>query len=415
MKKSSIYIQGTIATVSLVISIESKAEMFSDTQTTITLRNFYMLRDYNQDNANQSQAGSWSQAVIARLNSGYTEGTIGFGIDVTGFSALKLDGGSGTSNDGSLPYSADTGSPASEFGRGGATAKLRFSKNTLKIGLLEPRLPVIFQDDVRIIPQTFEGVLFESTEFARLKLTAGQLWNTSTRASSNKESFYLAGHSASEDSNKLNFAGGDVRWTANLAGSYYFANLEDIYDQHYLGGTLNFPIVEKVEMFGTLSYFHNEESGKALSGTIDNSAYGIRLGVRRNGQSLSVSYQRMLGNDMFPMLMGSTPQPFLVNWVTNGGFFWAEERSYQVRYDYDFADAGLPGLTFMSRYTKGTDINYGGTKAGHEFERNTDIGYTFQEGGLKNLSLLLRTSTVRSSYSNDYNEIRFITTMPLAF
>lgn len=415
MKKRSPYIQRAIAAAVLVSSFESRADMLGDTHLTINLRNFYMLRDYEQDNAKQSQSGSWSQAVFARVDSGYTQGTIGFGLDVTGFSALKLDGGSGTSNDGSLPFSADTGSPANEFSRGGATAKLRFSKSTLKIGLLEPRLPVIFQDDVRVIPQTFEGVLFESAELARFKFTAGQLWNTSTRTSSNKESFYLAGHGASEDSNKMNFAGGEARWTDNLTGSYYFANLEDIYDQHYLGGTLNLPLTEQTRMFGTLSYFHNEESGKARSGTIDNSAYGLRLRLRRNAQSLSVSYQRMLGSDMFPMLLGSTPQPFLVNWVTNGGFFWAQERSYQVRYDYDFSGAGIPGLTFMSRYTKGTDISYGGTKAGHEFERDTDIGYTIQEGPLKNLSLLLRTSTVRSSYSNDYNEARFITTMPLAF
>lgn len=168
-------------------------------------------------------------------------------------------------------------------------------------------------------------------------------------------------------------------------------------------------------LLGTLSYFHNEESGQALSGRIDNRAYGARLGVKHGGHTLSATYQRMLGEDMFPMLLGNTPQPYLVNWVTNGGLFWAQERSYQLRYDYDFASLGMPGLTLMTRYTKGTDISRPGKSDGHEYERDTDVGYTIQSGPLKTLSVLLRTSTVRSSYSSDYDEVRFITSYPLAF
>ncbi len=405
----------TLCAASVLAPLCARAELLADGNLETTLRNFYMLRDYRQDDAPQSQAGSWSQAVLARLRSGYTEGTVGIGLDLTGLYALKLDGGSGTSNDGSLPYDPRTGEPADDFGRAGATLKLRYSQSILKVGLLEPRLPVIFQDDVRVLPQTFQGVLLESQELQGFKFTAGQLWNTSSRASSNRESFYLAGHPASEDSNKLNFAGVDAKWGPRLAASYYFANLEDIYDQHYLGGTLNQPLGQDTSLIGTLSYFHNGESGRALSGRIDNSAYGLRLGIRHAGHTLSASYQRMLGEDMFPMLLGSTPQPYLVNWVTNGGFFWAGERSWQVRYDYDFASLGLPGLTLMTRYTRGSDIQRVAAADGHEYERDSDIGYSIQNGPLKNLSFLLRTSTVRSSYASDYDEVRFITSYPLSF
>ncbi|MCY1291587.1 Porin-like protein NicP [compost metagenome] len=395
--------------------LATHAGLIDDASLDGSLRNFYMLRDYRQDNAPQSRAGSWSQAVIARLRSGYSEGTIGVGVDLTGMYALKLDGGAGTSNDGSLPFDARTGNPADDYGRSGATLKLRHSKSTLKVGLLEPRLPVIFQDDVRVLPQTFEGVLLESQELARFKLTAGQLWNTSTRASSNRESFYLAGHPASQDSDELNFAGIDAQWRPGLSTSYWFANLRDIYDQHYLGGNFSQPLGAGTTLLGTLSYFHNEESGQAVSGRIDNSAYGARLGIRHAGHTLSASYQRMLGEDMFPMLLGSTPQPYLVNWVTNGGFFFAGERSWQLRYDYDFSALGIPGLSLMTRYTKGTDIRRANSGDGHEYERDTDIGYTIQSGPLKSLAFLLRTSTVRSSHAGDFDEVRFIASYPLKF
>ncbi|HSC83280.1 MAG TPA: OprD family porin [Pseudomonas sp.] len=399
----------------ILLPLTAQAGLVDDSHLDATLRNFYMLRDYRQDNAPQSQAGSWSQALLTRFSSGYSEGTIGVGVDVTGFYALKLDGGAGTSNDGNLPYDRSTGEPVDGYSRGGATLKLRYSKTTLKAGLLEPRLPVIFQDDVRVLPQTFEGVLLEAKELDRFKLTAGQLWNTSTRASSDRESFYLATRPSEEDSNKMNLGGIDAQWTPGFSTSYFAANLEDIYEQHYVGSNLKLPLDENTVLLGTLSYFHNNESGQALSGRIDNQAYGLRVGVKHGGHTLSTSYQRMLGDDMFPMLLGSTPQPYLVNWVTNGGFFWAQERSYQARYDYDFASLGVPGLTLMTRYTKGTDIARMGKADGHEYERDTDVGYAIQDGPLKALSFLLRTSTVRSSYASDYNEVRFITSYPLAF
>lgn len=347
--------------------------------------------------------------------SGYTEGAVGLGLDLTGLYAIKLDGGAGTSNDGNLPFSAHTGQPVNNYGRGGLTAKLRYSNSTLKAGLLEPRLPVIFQDDVRVLPQTFQGVMLEAREWDMFSITAGQLWNTSTRAVSGRRSFYLAGHDPSEDSNKFLFGGVDTQWLPDISVSYWFGRLENIYKQHYLGGNFRYPLGENTALLGTLSYFHSSQSGRALSGDIDNQAYGVKLGVRHNGHTLSTHYQRMQGKDPFPLLMGYTPQPYLVNWTTNNGFTGAEERSWQVRYDYDFTGLGILGLTLMFRYTRGDHINRSGLPRGHEFERDTDIGYTVQSGLLKDLSLQLRTATVRSSHANKFDEVRFITSYPLKF
>lgn len=69
----------------------------------------------------------------------------------------------------------------------------------------------------------------------------------------------------------------------------------------------------------------------------------------------------------------------------------------------------------MSRYTKGVDIDYGSTTRGHKFERGTDLGYTVQSGAAKDLNIMLRTSSVRSSYSSDYDEVRVIVSLPIHF
>ncbi|MBN0196857.1 OprD family outer membrane porin, partial [Pseudomonas aeruginosa] len=93
------------------------------------------------EGASQSKAEEWAQGFLLRYESGYTEGTIGFGVDAIGL--LKRD--------------RETGRAQDDYGEAWITAKLRASKSTLKIGTLTPKLPVIMPNDSRLLPQTFQG------------------------------------------------------------------------------------------------------------------------------------------------------------------------------------------------------------------------------------------------------------------
>ncbi len=108
---------------------------------------------------------------------------------------------------------------------------------------------------------------------------------------------------------------------------------------------------------------------------------------------------------------------YLINFVTINDFAYAHEQSWQYRFDFDFSKLGAPGLTFMTRYTHGTDItgpaNAGGTATtdGREWERNTDITYAFQKDtALKGFSIKVRNSTLRSNWeaNSRINENRLI-------
>ena len=70
----------------------------------------------------------------------------------------------------------------------------------------------------------------------------------------------------------------------------------------------------------------------------------------------------------------------------------------------------MPGLTFMTRYLSGDNIELGaGKPEGKEWERDTDIGYVVQNGPLKNFGVKWRNATVRSShFGNDLDENRLI-------
>lgn len=98
-----------------------------------------------------------------------------------------------------------------------------------------------------------------------------------------------------------------------------------------------------------------------------------------------------------------------MNYVQIGDFASKDEFSWQARYDFDFASVGVPGLTFMTRYIRGTNIDQGtGLAEGKEWERNMDIVYVVQQGPLKNLMLKWRNATVRNNFANDFDENRLI-------
>lgn len=56
----------------------------------------------------------------------------------------------------------------------------------------------------------------------------------------------------------------------------------------------------------------------------------------------------MSGATAFPYIDGIAP--YLVNFFQINDFAGAKEKSWQLRYDFNFDDIGLAGLTFMTRH-----------------------------------------------------------------
>jgi hypothetical protein len=73
------------------------------------------------------------------------------------------------------------------------------------------------------------------------------------------------------------------------------------------------------------------------------------------GHAFGLGYQGMSGDTGFAYINGA--DAFLVNFVQIGDFASKDEQSWQARYDYNFAAVGVPGLTFMTRYINGSNID----------------------------------------------------------
>jgi len=393
-------------TVALMLAAPAAhADFLGDAEGTLNLRNFYFNRD--NEGVPNGTSESWSQAVHLYLRSGYTEGLVGFGLDVTGFGAARLDGK--YDNTANLPSDNGNIKDLDGYGRGGATLKIRLANSKLKVGLLEPTNPVISRDFSRVLPQTFEGAQFTNTDVQDVKFTAGYLWRTSARNSSNHEK--IAFNDGTESDN-LSYFGAEVKWDENWSSSYWVSRLENIYDQNYISSDFKQSLGE-IQLFSSAFIYDTHHSGTKQGKEIDNQTYGLKVGAGLSGHKVQALYQKVDGSTGFPTLGNVTPHPYTFHWVTNLGFVEKGEEAIQLRYDYNFSALGIPGLTLMARYTRGSGIE--GKAYTTEWERDTDVGYTFLRGPLKDLSFLLRTASVRNPGGLSRQEYRFITSYPFNF
>ena len=96
----------------------------------------------------------------------------------------------------------------------------------------------------------------------------------------------------------------------------------------------------------------------------------------------------------------------------------AQERSWQLRYDYDFKAIGIDGLSFLTRYVNGDHIKVAGsTQEGKEWERDSELKYVVQSGTFKDVSLRWRNATYRTNYAQfarDVDETRLIVSYNLS-
>ncbi len=393
----------------------SQAAFFEDSTATFETRNMYFNRDFRDGtSAQQSKRDEWAQGFILNFESGYTDGTVGFGLDALGMLGIKLDSSPDRTDTGLLP-THDDGKAADEYSKLGLTGKVKVSQTELKIGTLIPELPTLQPNDGRILPQTFEGGLLTSQEIKGLTFTGGRLDKAKDRNDTNWEDLALNNKNGrfggSFSADNLDLAGLDYQFTDRITGSYHFAQLDDIYRQHFIGLLATQPWGPGT--FGAdLRLAVSDDAGAAKAGNIDNTTINGMLSYALGGHKVSAAWQQLSGDSAFPYIDGA--DPYLVNFVQINDFANADERSWQARYDYNFAALGVPGLTFMTRYISGDNVSRAAGGEGKEWERDTEMKYVVQSGPLKNVAVRLRNATFRSNFARDADEVRLLVSYSVA-
>jgi len=411
----------------------SQAAFLEDSKANLNLRNFYI----NQDVRNEDRGGAeeWGQAFTLDYKSGFTEGKVGFGLDVLASYAVRLDAGGDEDKSlavvdrrpGSVFPLESNGRAKRDFGRVGVTGKIRFSETVAHFGTLQPKLPVVTPSDGRLLPQTFQGAQITSKEIKDLTLIAGKLERSTERNSSDSSGLSIGGAnsgSKAQFSNEFYYGGADYKVTKDLLLQYYYGNLRDFYKQHFLGLVHNWQL--PVGSLKTdLRYFYSDSDGENSTasgraegyvssgspggnGEVDNNLWSAMFTYSLKGHALSAGYQKSSGNSDFPNLNKGTGRT--LHLITNaqiGKFSSAGENTWVTGYSYDFKEIGIPGLKAGVTYFSGDDIDANGSDK-REWERDVRVDYKVQEGMLKGVGFTWRNAMLRGNDTRDQDENRLI-------
>lgn len=402
-------------------------------------------------NTNQGSINEWGQAAMLTFTSGFTQGTVGFGVDAFANGAVRLTGGAGTGGTGGVggvnmfPGSKHcdnlTGScqGLDSFGLAGGAVKLRVSETELKAGNLQPESPVFGYSDLYLMPQHFTGGLLTSNEIEGLALQGGHFTSGNAENSTNQDG-NLGTTYGQTKFKSANFVGADYSFTDTLLGGVHASNYEDVWKQYYLTLSHSLALGEETALNSSANYYKTDDSGDAKAGKINTDAYSMALALVTGAHTFTFAHQKVNGNTPFDYLGVETGNgsfnPAGSIWLANSSQFAdfnaPGEKSFKLQYDLDASSFGAPGLSFMARYVKGTgadgtnaDANgayaaYSGLEDGKEWERGIQVAYVLQDGPAKGLSFTLRQATYRGNSNmnstnsgTDNDEIRFITSYPL--
>ena len=399
---------------------QSQAQGFVEgSHLNVLLRNAYMNRDYKHGSEDRAE---WGQGFIGTFSSGFTQGTVGVGVDAFGLYALRLDGGNGRSGAGGIDFFRvdNNGNAEHDVARAGAAIKFRVSNTVLKYGEMMPALPVLNYDDTRLLPETYTGYMVTSRELQGLELNAGHFTAEARKSDEGRDSGRLK---------QIDVFGGSYKFSDDFTASLYASDVQDRLKKQYLGMTYVMPMATDrsltLDFNGYRSRLDQAYADRLGTGQ-DNTIWSLAATYAFGPHSFTLAHQRSTGDTGYNY--GSYAD---AGGVGDGGStiflansYWSDfnaedERSWQLAYGLDFGPYGVPGLTYKIAYVRGDNIRTDNGE-GNEREWFNQLQYVVQEGPAKDLKVRLRGSMLRTStnvreseYNDDGNEVRVFVEYPI--
>jgi len=401
----------SINTPTAFASEQSESKGFvEDSDLKLLLRNAYFNRDY-KNHANDAKV--WGQGFISTFRSGFTQGTVGVGVDAFGLLGVKLDSGRGRNYKAFFDTDSN-GRPVDNLSEAGAVLKLRISNTVLRYGNQFPSMPVLAYDDSRLLPEAFTGTLVTSKEIEGLELNAGRFTADSPMGDPARDPNRLK---------SINVIGGTYSVTDALSVAAYHSDVEDTYKKYYGNVNYTVPFSESQALnldFNIYRTDYDNGSQAALDfggdGVNDsNTIWSLAAKYSVGAHSFIVAHQRNSGDAGYAYDYGDGGSTIYVANSYYSDFNLKDERSWQLSYELDFAEFGLPGLTYKTAYVRGSNIDAGGEQDGTEREFFNQVKYVVQDGTLKDMSFKLRNSIYRADrdVGPNLNEVRAFIEYPL--
>jgi len=411
-------------------------------------RNYYFNRDLRNGASNTQGVNpklpasdrngyreEWAHGLMLRYTSGYTQGTLGLGVDAHAQLGIKLDSGAGRTGTALLPISHNREADAKvedHYSQAGAALKVQGWDTELKWGEMRTSTPVFTTADSRLLPEMATGVYLRSQALSPVQLEAGHFTAYHEFASSNRDDSLRTRYSDAQVRN-LDFIGGSYRLADTLGLKLFHARAEDNWLQNYLNLNYDVPLNKGHGLNFDTHLYRSDATGRQLSGPIDNTSWSLATAYRVGAHKFTLAYQQIEGDTPFDYVGGLSID--LTNSVQLSDFNAPGMKSQQARYDLDLAALGIPGLNFMTRYVTGRGASDSGWTANAHFaggpastygtydgarwhELDVDMRYVVQQGWARGMLLRTRFAVYRGNQEaaadlQDINEVRVIVEHPL--
>ena len=436
----SAFLLALASPLALADSAQSRANGFIEDSTWSLLnRTVYDNREYRHGASNSGArnaykpraqrngyAEEWAYGLMGTLQSGFTQGLIGVGVDAHAYLGVKLDSGGGRAGKARLLGLDNDGYPKDDFSRGGAALKLRLSNTVVSYGEQRVKTPVFSSSDSRLLPETANGVFLTSNEFNALKMVAGHFTESTDRNASSHDQGFVVNYSNAIKGDAFDLAGMVYTPSKNLSASLYSSRYQDTWNQQYLGATFSQAIDENRSLSLNFNLYRTTDEGKALSGNIDNTTWSLLSTYAQGPHSFSLGYQKVHGDTPFDYVTRGAI--FITNAVQLSDFNAPNEQSWQARYDLAMTPWGMPGLVLSAAYVRGSQIDgshvdprggyayLGYGKGGKHWERDLEARYVVQSGTAKGTIVSLRHNVHRGNTAQaelDTDQIRLAIEYPL--
>ncbi|AWM93916.1 outer membrane porin, OprD family [Pseudomonas sp. 31-12] len=409
-------VSASISQFAMASSQEESKGFFEDQSLNVHSRMLYMNRDFkNNPSTSQSYREETGLGIRTTYESGFTQGTVGFGVDALVNSMVKLDSGRGRTGNGMFGRDSE-GRPEDTQSKAGGAVKFRLSDTVLKYGNQYVASPVFSTDDSRLLPEVATGTIITSKEIKGLELTAGRFSALSSQTGMGRDSIN-GPHNPGLTS--ANIAGATYQFTDNFVAGVAASDVDDYFKKQYINANYTLPINEDQSMNFDFNGYRSKSQGQELSGDVDNRIWSLSAAYSIGAHKFTVAHQRSTGDTGYVYGVDGGGTIFLANSIQYSDFNGQDERSWQARYDLNMKTYGVPGLSFMTRYVRGDNITTG-AEEGKEHEFDFETKYVMQSGPAKDLSFRVRSAIYRtnSSYNaingNDNNDFRFIVEYPLS-
>ncbi|WP_122313694.1 OprD family porin [Pseudomonas cichorii] len=392
-----------------------------DSHLTVNLRNAYINRDFKNGNDDKAE---WGQAFMGNFTSGFTQGTVGVGVDAFGLYGIRLDGGKGRSGAGGIDFfkqgspdaDGSNGSAANDLARAGAAVKFRVSNTVLKYGDQMPQLPVLSYDNSRLLPESYTGTMITSKEIEGLELVAGRFTQQVRKSAEGGDS---------GDLKSINVYGGSYKFTDAFSAAVYASDNEDVFKKQYLNLNYVFALPQDqsltLDFNGYKTKLDKNYPTVATTGARDNKIWSLAATWAVGIHSFTLAHQRSSGETGYNYGGYRNAGGFGDggNTIYLANSYWSDfnnkdERSWQVAYGVDLSTLVTPGLSYKTAYVRGDNIDNGTGSDDTEREFFNQLTYVVQGGPAKDLSVRLRSSILRASADGgEGNEVRVFVDYPI--